>query len=176
MFRTLRFYHSFLNFYPRPPRGATQDQIHHLWRGGLFYPPSARRATYLRPDDLGPFCNFYPRPPRGGRPGKPFVNPPRQQPYFYPRPPRGGRLLPHEPFGQRLKFSIHALREEGDPSPLRYVALCLNFYPRPPRGGRPAWEAEGTDPQPISIHALLARWQAKQAYFYPRPPRGGRRR
>ena len=38
--------------------------------------------------------------------------------YFYPRPPRGGRL----PFSKRIappsQISIHALREEGDQSPL----------------------------------------------------------
>ena len=46
MFRTLRFYHSFFKFLSTPSsRRATQDQIHHLWRGG----------------------HFYPRPPRGGR-------------------------------------------------------------------------------------------------------------
>ena len=58
-----------------------------------------------------------------------------------------------------FQISIHALREEGDPTPFR------------------AWRPE----TPISIHALreegdcpsgLWRWQG--SYFYPRPPRGGR--
>ena len=33
-------------------------------------------------------------------------------------------------------ISIHALREEGDPTIPRFRELSLNFYPRPPRGGR----------------------------------------
>ena len=55
-------------------------------------------------------------------------------------------------------ISIHALREEGDSSPIFKKVAILNFYPRPPRGGRP-----GIRP---ALSALR--------YFYPRPPRGGR--
>ena len=33
-------------------------------------------------------------------------------------------------------ISIHALREEGDPSAMAAPTLRTNFYPRPPRGGR----------------------------------------
>ena len=44
-------------------------------------------------------------------------------------------------FGGFLAFflngiSIHALREEGDPSADWYGVEPNNFYPRPPRGGR----------------------------------------
>ena len=59
--------------------------------------------------------NFYPRPPRGGRPfrfGTPFFNPPN----FYPRPPRGGRLCCSIDCVPTDAISIHALREEGDPT------------------------------------------------------------
>ena len=55
-------------------------------------------------------------------------------------------------------ISIHALREEGDPSTPSVCAAIPYFYPRPPRGGR-----------------LWSCWMATAArYFYPRPPRGGR--
>ena len=33
-------------------------------------------------------------------------------------------------------ISIHALREEGDASPVQPLRMVGNFYPRPPRGGR----------------------------------------
>ena len=83
---------------------------------------------------------------------------------------------------RRLKISIHALREEGDPRPRLATALFWNFYPRPPRGGRPrrlcglGWRGS------ISIHALreegdfkpLRRCARAADDFYPRPPRGGR--
>ena len=83
--------------------------------------------------------DFYPRPPRGGRrcstTGTSTVT------NFYPRPPRGGRRPADRPTSSvgiflstpsarratiwvlsRLvsrEISIHALREEGDPRPLR---------------------------------------------------------
>ena len=55
-------------------------------------------------------------------------------------------------------ISIHALREEGDFSPLDSLLVVFNFYPRPPRGGRPT-----------ALQSSL-----RPHYFYPRPPRGGR--
>ena len=119
---------------------------------------------------------------------------------FYPRPPRGGRRInqwmdigdnkflstpsarratgrPRQGAAQRLRISIHALREEGDdilvadyingtkflstPSARRATSARrrrssspVNFYPRPPRGGRRV--ARGGSPvlTGISIHAL----------------------
>ena len=60
------------------------------WRRSLFLStPSARRATYLRPDDLDLSADFYPRPLRGGR--RPESRRPARCTYFYPRPLRGGR-------------------------------------------------------------------------------------
>ena len=128
-------YSSFLNFYPRPPRGGR--------------PPAPGTSRTKRPD-------FYPRPPRGGRQSRRagktatdrflstpsarrattftiqysqilgFLSTPSARratsyPYtgafpesdFYPRPPRGGRLAAWS----TLKVSP-------------------DFYPRPPRGGR----------------------------------------
>ena len=57
------------------------------------------------------------------------------------------------------EISIHALREEGDPTAWWPLLTGTYFYPRPPRGGRRRSSATGRT-------AL---------YFYPRPPRGGRR-
>ncbi len=78
-------------------------------------------------------------------------------------------------------ISIHALREEGDPTTSPFTANLSkflstpsarratqsllshrqrfeDFYPRPPRGGRPVGPAAAT----------------AHNHFYPRPPRGGR--
>ena len=89
--------------------------------------------------------------------------------YFYPRPPRGGRRCVNQPHFIHFSISIHALREEGDPTTpvtVRCMFLFLstpsarrataalvpicgmrrNFYPRPPRGGRRSkkYSASGT--------------------------------
>ena len=78
-------------------------------------------------------------------------------------------------------ISIHALREEGDPSGLLDIFIGQYFYPRPPRGGRPgAWVSTGGVYR-ISIHALREEGDyygntttPSCQDFYPRPPRGGR--
>ena len=56
--------------------------------------------------------------------------------YFYPRPPRGGRPVACAVDYFKIRISIHALREEGDPATGVPGAKVLHFYPRPPRGGR----------------------------------------
>ena len=88
-----------------------------------------------------------------------------------------------ENFTKKFCFmiSIHALREEGDESPILSACTPVYFYPRPPRGGRPV------DPDRISLtEAFLSTPSARRATlcgppapshsenFYPRPPRGGR--
>ena len=78
---------------------------------------------------------------------------------FYPRPPRGGRHRARRGYGHRPEISIHALREEGDPTPTAIRSRSWNFYPRPPRGGR----------RRSGRSACRLRRD-----FYPRPPRGGR--
>ena len=81
----------------------------------------------------------------------------------------------------RFTISIHALREEGDHTPVTVRPSRLPFLSTPsarratscPAGCRlSAW---------ISIHALREEGDATSAmprmcvrYFYPRPPRGGR--
>ena len=54
--------------------------------------------------------------------------------------------------------STHALRVEGDISPLFGLFFNPDFYPRPPGGGRRAELAE----------------KKESGDFYPRPPGGGR--
>ena len=99
-----------------------------------------------------------------------------QTPYFNPRPPRGGR---HGPLGSSpaaVYISIHALREEGDPSlrkrqQQKHISIHAlreegddidavqsphkkDFNPRPPRGGRPPYVSACSGGKNISIHAL----------------------
>ena len=81
-----------------------------------------------------------------------------------------------------LQISIHALREEGDPSTSSDRHFRFNFYPRPPRGGRPDSTVGVGRQVEISIHALREEgdrprsgFQLCRGHFYPRPPRGGRR-
>ena len=102
-------------FYPRPPRGGRRERH----RAGLL------------------LSDFYPRPPRGGRPAcvrrgrRPsgFLstpsarratavcsNSPVCRKHFYPRPPRGGRRHRWCRCCCPPCISIHALREEGDPT------------------------------------------------------------
>ena len=110
------------HFYPRPPRGGR--------------PASTRTVD-------SPVFYFYPRPPRGGRPWPPRL--PRSIPSdFYPRPPRGGRPSLAPILTDTFEISIHALREEGDPSEHPAATRLRNFYPRPPRGGRPVENVENT--------------------------------
>ena len=102
------------------------------------------------------------------------------------------------------QISIHALREEGDKSAIRFSWVISHFYPRPPRGGRLNEQIEkhghceflstpsarratsriciAVRISQISIHALreegdksAIRFSWVISHFYPRPPRGGRR-
>ena len=63
-------------------------------------------------------------------------------------------------YDQSLSYyiSIHALRVEGDDTPVNVFFVCLHFYPRPPGGGRPEFAQKHKQPD----------------HFYPRPPGGGR--
>ena len=73
---------------------------------------------------------------------------------FYPRPPRGGRPVCFAAGRVSVSISIHALREEGDSSPIFKKVAILNFYPRPPRGGRRNIHGKFLKAGHISIHAL----------------------
>ena len=133
-------------FYPRPPRGGRRstsyqrgvkdlisihalreegdrDEIAFVHRGKQdFYPRPPRGG---RPCPAWPrfceYCYFYPRPPRGGRPIY-VINVLDPSEDFYPRPPRGGRHGRKEAPAQAEKISIHALREEGDPTRARHAS------------------------------------------------------
>mgnify|MGYP007122748632 CR=1 FL=1 len=118
--------------------------------------PSARRATIALVVLGDSPCNFYPRPPRGGRRPPPPHN--RLLSLFLSTPSARRATQCHPYRRHSTPISIHALREEGDPT----IAIqALLPY--------------------ISIHALREEGDAGvQAYesthtdFYPRPPRGGR--
>ena len=104
--------------------------------------------------------------------------------HFYPRPPRGGRRREKSLCMTKLQISIHALREEGDPSCARrwkiiskflstpsarratagYVLQhrwIFDFYPRPPRGGRHPFSPVNGVFFCISIHALREEGDSK---------------
>ena len=145
-------------FYPRPPRGGRHEPV------GFIDPDNKISIHALREEgDRKRLClvlillDFYPRPPRGGRPM--YFETIRNYRYFYPRPPRGGRpeqRLSRSVFSRKflstpsarratvalraehlgLLISIHALREEGDPTCGNGYRGESHFYPRPPRGGR----------------------------------------
>ena len=195
---------AFTNFYPRPPRGGrpSRPRSQPTWAAFLST-PSARRATRLIRTMEGFRKYFYPRPPRGGRPARSGLqNQPRG--YFYPRPPRGGRPGKCVDWLHFQKISIHALREEGDPT-VPPLAIDDGQFLSTPSARRATLLLFHAKPYPvISIHALREEgdattdWSNSQsstflstpsarratlnslntgtggADFYPRPPRGGR--
>ena len=142
-----------LYFYPRPPRGGrprclvayldcSKISIHALREEGDVSTSDRRRSCRY----------FYPRPPRGGRPRTAETQPCAA---IFLSTPSARRATPARP-GKlgALTISIHALREEGDPSCSSRAAGASYFYPRPPRGGR-RWRKMYIDIDTIiSIHAL----------------------
>ena len=190
------------HFYPRPPRGGRHRRSQlALGVAAFLSTPSARRATLriLCAGVLQP--NFYPRPPRGGRPRTPAAESNLSE---FLSTPSARRATPDvrrfEPCKRFLstpsarratcigrvvrppsRISIHALREEGDPSTSLLALTQREFLSTP--SARRATHAAGRTygQQVISIHALreegdtarpASRSCAKN--FYPRPPRGGR--
>ena len=125
------------DFYPRPPRGGRRYRRRsQLIQSGFLSTPSARRATLYagRQLDQESISIHALREEGDTSAGRiTFI-----KRYFYPRPPRGGRRLNGKTQILPLKFlstpsarratsiqgtahrshqiSIHALREEGDPS------------------------------------------------------------
>ena len=169
-----------LYFYPRPPRGGRRQRRYQRAEHREFLStPSARRATTK--NILHRI--IYPL----------FLSTPSAR-------RATGRLCLTVPIPT---ISIHALREEGDPSSSPLAIASANFYPRPPRGGRHRHCTRGHRPRnfyprpprggrrdrllyphqrrAISIHALREEGDqlpppppGRTKYFYPRPPRGGR--
>ena len=159
MFRTLRFYHSFFKFLSTPSaRRATQDQIHHLWRGGHFYPRPPRGGRQLSTNlpsyqfmisihalrEEGDsyqqglsrmWTNFYPRPPRGGRPAQSSVFESSQE-QFLSTPSARRATSAFNGSNNHIRFlSTPSARRATDELPLLDRSPS-DFYPRPPRGGR----------------------------------------
>ena len=124
-----------IDFNPRPPRGERrgadgtkteqlQISIHAL--------REESDSFFMLLSCCG--CNFNPRPPRGERRSwrRPAANPRR----FQSTPSaRRATSCPRRAFRHR-PISIHALREESDPSDYRPNAWTGDFNPRPPRGER----------------------------------------
>ena len=85
-------------------------------------------------DRLRSVGHFYPRPPRGGRPLCLCSHDGQDEFLSTPSARRATRSLVCGVMGGHI--SIHALREEGDPSMFIQSRRIEYFYPRPPRGGR----------------------------------------
>ncbi len=191
------------HFYPRPPRGGRRRTPRHRSQSREFLStPSARRATPASRAKILLPLDFYPRPPRGGRRMQmPEIAARR---IFLSTP--SARRATHaagRTYGQQV-ISIHALREEGDPTTtwtsapiMRFLSTPsarratrvafgqiihhADFYPRPPRGGR-LWALSTSAPRSVFLSTPSARRATRTVIaartsrtdFYPRPPRGGR--
>ena len=169
-----------LYFNPRPPRGGRQQcKTWHNSRAAFQSTPSARRATAV--PVLLP-CNhryFNPRPPRGERH---FLGPIFCRGFLFQSTPSARRATayPHPVAGFRL-ISIHALREESDPTGRTKSRQGTNFNPRPPRGERHPLvyfidvitRFQSTPSARRATRRQSARHRQGQN-FNPRPPRGER--
>ena len=176
---------SALGKYPRQflstpsARRATMCSTPRSRRYTFLSTPSARRATCFWMSLTTSSKNFYPRPPRGGRPRCACRS--RSGNYFYPRPPRGGRRSTLRRMQDHRKISIHALREEGDPS-LPDAAHYRNAFLSTPSARRATEVKKGVNivfeflSTPSARRATPSSTSSppKEDHFYPRPPRGGR--
>ena len=119
------------NFYPRPPRGGRHiADIEKTPEPIFLSTPSARRATTTTVQNS---TNVFV-----------FLSTPSAR-----RATEDGRVEEAV-----LTISIHALREEGDPTFGQNWTRLENFYPRPPRGGRRVQLLHDAEDDEISIHAL----------------------
>ena len=170
-------YSSFLNFYPRPPRGgrrqgavdiaqATPISIHALREEGdaqavqeenqpkiFLSTPSARRATrhFYR---LSRFLrHFYPRPPRGGRQLRSATLSSRSVFLSTPSARRATRRRARQ-CRCIYKFLSTPSARRATSSGSHYSSFRQYFYPRPPRGGRLRQHYRPQLQRRISIHAL----------------------
>ena len=118
-------------FNSRPPWGGRQFDVDDESYKAIFQStPSARRATQKSKSDINNYLLFQSTPSARRA----------------TRHPRCCFDLTH--------ISIHALREEGDGSPLCRPRFVGNFNPRPPRGGRRTTSGFKSTTSLISIHAL----------------------
>ena len=125
-----------------------QISIHALREEGDMLCRSANSAT----------LNFYPRPPRGGRlQSVPFS----AAICLFLSTPSARRATTNSAFPLlTATISIHALREEGDPS----------FFDRRYHNGRFL-----STPSARRATGVVGAEVVDAIHFYPRPPRGGRR-
>ena len=91
--------------------------------------PSARRATSVRAPDERP--SGFLSTPSARRATMTVIRGRSPSENFYPRPPRGGRLGVYYGVGKCKGISIHALREEGDYSPMQSMCQLSIFLSTP---------------------------------------------
>ena len=170
-----------LHFYPRPPGGGRQDSENERIRYLKFLStPSGWRATVIGGSTKQ--GTAFLSTPSGWRATRNHGSQRRRRRDFYPRPPGGGRPADNIAGLERCVISIHALRVEGDDSPLPTKPRSPLTFLSTPSG----WRATQHTQKPvlhfiISIHALRVEGdllgQIRNLYrydFYPRPPGGGR--
>ena len=173
-------------FNPRPPRGGRLKRPDQLPAGFLISIHALReegdtdRQIHKVISKISAF-DFNPRPPRGGRRAGAIATGITQQFQSTPSARRATQAIQQGIYNHII--SIHALREEGDPSARTAQLWGRNFNPRPPRGGRPTLWPVAHLTYSISIHALREEgdWAVRPGkswpkHFNPRPPRGGRLR
>ena len=147
-------------FYPRPPRGGRQQQKQRRLKSEQFLStPSARRATSGM--IYSPRSSKFLSTPSARRATAATISEITPTTDFYPRPPRGGRRDQLFTLDGVFNISIHALREEGDPSLITLHQAFPDFYPRPPRGGRHETKLATAQAKVISIHALREEGDSK---------------
>ena len=148
------------NFYPRPPRGGRPEGlVYDMFDRKFLSTPSARRATGSPVLGNLSFARFL-------------------------STPSARRATVHRTAArERIRISIHALREEGDQQLNGQIVMAelISIHALREEG-----DSTMTNPNVrfyISIHALREEGDENEfnpcdlkSYFYPRPPRGGRRR
>ena len=140
-------------FYPRPPRGGRRGHPHAQGADRKFLStPSARRATWQRPKNLGRAKKFLSTPSARRATGHPHAQGADRK--FLSTPSARRATCARKEMLKMAIISIHALREEGDRERRRRDYRHRHFYPRPPRGGRPRLIGAVPITTCISIHAL----------------------
>ena len=135
--RRTRLRTTFLNFYPRPPRGGRPPHQ----RGCGRHPPisiHALREEGDAPADSGFIwvqgISIHALREEGDMRHPVFPDGNRRISIHALR--EEGDRADQPDHRDSAAISIHALREEGDPSGRKSGSPRWNFYPRPPRGGR----------------------------------------
>ena len=104
------------HFYPRPPRGGRLAHRAEPVLAAVISIHALREEGDIAVDDVTAGMTEFLSTPSARRATKPQEIPDYGGMNFYPRPPRGGRRRAVSRSRPRGHISIHALREEGDPS------------------------------------------------------------